>query len=117
SFFEVNGVQGLVEFYAETDRRIPLITYANINNPLSGADRLDEMAALLSLGPDAYTPSVPSVFVAGWNELGGRYAEHGNDARAIESYRMALEADPTNEQARDGLRGLGIDPASATQND
>lgn len=68
------------------------------------------MAALLSLGPDAYDPSIPSVFIAGWNELGRRYADRDNTARAIESYRMALEADPANERAREELRDMGIDP-------
>jgi hypothetical protein len=109
SFYDENGIQGVIEFYSETDRKIPLITYANINNPLSGADRLEDMAALLSLGPDAYDPSIRAVFISGWNELARRYAEQSNDARAIEFYRLVLDADPTNKQASDGLRDLGID--------
>lgn len=84
SFYDENGVEGLVQFYAETDRKIPLITYASINNALLGADRLDDMGALLSLGPDAYDPPIRAVFVSGWNELARTYAERNNDARAVE---------------------------------
>lgn len=50
------------------------------------------------------------VFLQGWVTLAGMYAALDNAARAIEIYNMVLETDPANEQARDGLRNLGIDP-------
>ena len=106
SFFEERGIQGLIEFYARTNRKIPLITYANLMNPLMVANRVDDMAMLLSQGPEAYSPSLPSVFVEGWNMLAGRYAQQDNQARAVEFYRRVLESDPANEQARNGLREL-----------
>ena len=43
----------------------------------------------------------------GWANLGVAYEKQGNRSKATESYNRAMEVDPQNALAREGLRRLG----------
>jgi predicted alpha/beta superfamily hydrolase len=86
------------------DRGVPESVAGPLAQQLLAADRLDEVAELLAHYWDHLKP--PARFI---ERVANGYRERGRADRAIELYKLALEADPNSASARQALTELGDD--------
>ena len=82
---------------ARTEGRLNALGYQ-----LVGSGRLREAIAVFAVNAAANPASANAA-----DSLGEAYADAGDRAKAIESYRRALELDPTLQSSRDALVRLG----------
>ncbi len=112
--FDEQGLDGIKEYFAKSGRRLgierkpPLNSLFALLNGLIVAERWDEMVMLVELDPETFSPPIDDLLrTQAWTFLAQGYANDENPDRAAEFYRKLLEADPSNEGARNALRELG----------
>ena len=86
----------------ETEAETRLKLHTNLGTVLFSQGRLQEASqeygAALQIEPRAYLV---------WHNMGLVYENLGNQARARDAYRRALEIQPLYNDSREGLRRLG----------
>jgi predicted alpha/beta superfamily hydrolase len=85
------------------ERRTPAFTVSLIVAGLLAKDRLEEAASVLLSDPKNYPPP--------WNQLDAMaraYERRGNKQEAIHFYKLSLQQNPKNENARKKLEELGV---------
>ena len=106
--FGVDSIAMIEQAYAESgarfgfDDRKPSDLFVNLAANLLQSNRLDEAVSLLLYDPANYSP--PSQLL---NLAASRFAEQGEQEKAISLYRDSIEIHPGNQRARDALLDLG----------
>ena len=109
--YERHGIDAIDHFFANADekyrleRGVPTQIVATLGRELEAAGRLDELTEVLKRYWGTVKP--PARFL---ERIAVGYRERGQQDRAAELYRLALQVEPDSASARQALAELGHKP-------
>ena len=109
--YNAGGMEAIAKFYEKTgkrygvDRGIAPQTLFELSHALMHENRPAEAGKVMTYDSDVF-PAPAGML----NQVAKALVDNGDKKQAIDYYTLALQENPSNKAAREGLTGLGKDP-------